>query len=712
MVESDQLTQTHFAVSNEGDAFLTSGFNALKDGSGHLCFVQQYDWKHRRVVYETAGDFHDLNTMSFSVDDKFVCVVYSHNNLRIYERDITKPIFSKQLTEVGNVIDALILKDGRVLLFYTEGNWWWYEHRGNEKENPIEGIAYRIALFDTKNEVLEILHEYSASAEVEMDEEGAVKQALLPLFAIDSNGETVMFFERGKLKKLTVKTKSVTEMPFNYGEPDYITFASNTDVLIVVYFEECLRYNVTEGCEIGIYRYDGLNYQIRGKQSALKLLMFDEELKTYERNIITDSLSAKYQYCKHTITNVFTDSDAKELIVTFDNDSLWIIDEQSGALLETMCYGEPDAKSCLSLYSASSGRMIFLFENESYEYIKCYNIKTGKSERAYFEFVDNHKIKSVFMPKTEDCLFCIYEESVEVINLTSLELTEIFRAEEGSAIQAAYYCAADNIVKIVIAYVLLPNEPERKPIIYEISIGKIGVCLDVSWYELPYLEERISQQMSAFYQEVFTPPQTAGSVSKLNHKYFINSGVFLGYDEICGIDINAGLCIKKHFFEGNDVVRIANATLNPSVVNYVISDLPVILTQMSYDGNNYNDDMPPTYQLLDVSDDGQTIAALLKDGLIVFQFYDGQFREVCRYSSSFNNLFEESGVSGARIGKDGFVYYWLGANKLYRLDIREGVNKSYENFTPGLSVMGCNFRGSDMSTVTRFTLVLHGGVTD
>jgi WD40 repeat protein len=720
MVESDQLTQSHFAPANDGESFLTTGFTPLKDRSGHLCFVQQYDWKNRRVVYESAGDFHDINTMSYSVDDKYIAVVYAHNNLRIYERDNTAPVFCGKLDNVGNVIEALILETGQVLLFYTCGNDWWHEkeetvvggEEEEEEDEDIEEIIYRMSLFDTKTNLLDVLHEYTA--EVDIGEEDAVAEAFSPLYAVDSKGETVMFFEDEALKKLDIKSRTMIDMPFNYGEPDYITFAPNTEVLFVLFYDECIRYDVAQGCEIGLYQYDGLNYQIAGKHSALRLLMFDDELDSYERNLVTDSLTPKYQKSKRSIVDVFISADSAELIVTFDNDSLWVIDEQSSKLLETICYSEPDAKSCLSLYSAVSDRMVFLFESDNYEYIKCYNLKTGKSERSYFDFVDKHKIKEMFMPESEDCLFCVFEKSVEEINLNTLKLTEVFKVDESEFIQAAHYCEADNHVRIITSFITDAGSLANKPRAYEVKKNIAGKYQHVSWYELPYLEKKFLRYMSAFHREVFTQPQTTGDKFKLNHEFFISSGVFLDYVEEYDDDIAAVMRVDKHIINGDGIDSIVNTALNPLEVNYVIGDLPVILTRMNYEGNDLERELPIAYEILDVSDDKQTIVSILTDGLIVFQFYDGFYNEVCRFSSSFENPLnaldgEGSGVSGARIGKDGFVYYWVGANSLHRLDTRDGENKTYERYTPGLSVMGCDFTDADMSTVTRFTLVMHGG---
>ena len=96
--------------------------------------------------------------------------------------------------------------------------------------------------------------------------------------------------------------------------------------------------------------------------------------------------------------------------------------------------------------------MVFLFENENYEYIKRYNLNTGKSDCTYFEFVDKQKIRSMFMSEAEDRLFCVFERRIDEIDLTTLTPIEVYRAESDAQIQAAYYCDQENSIKAVVSF--------------------------------------------------------------------------------------------------------------------------------------------------------------------------------------------------------------------------------------------------------------------
>jgi len=696
MSENSLLAQTYFAVSNDGEAFLTIGFEPLKDKSGHLCFIQQYDWKNHRVVYESIGDFHDVNTMSFSIDDQYVAVVYTHNNLRIYKRGNPKPIFSKTLDEVGNVIEALIIKEGLVLLLYTVGDVWW--HEGNDiDENSTEEIVYNFAVFHTEKNELDILYTYSA--EIDIDDDDEIKQAFTPLYTISSDGKTVIFSEKGLLRKLDIPSKAITDISFDYEEPNFITFIPRTESFFAFYFDACIRYDHSADCETGRYCYDGLTFQVVGKDSSLHLLMFDDEMNVYELNLLSDSIRKKYQYCKHTITDIFLKANTDELIITFDNDSLWIINQENGALLETICYQEADAKSCLSCFSMSSDEMIFLFVNDNYEYLRCYNLATGESKRTYFDFTDKRKIRNIFISENDGRLICVYEQSIAEIDLDSLIMTEFFQAEDDAVIQDAYYCNVEKIVKAVISYPLL------KPRMYGFEMNDEGFYRSIYWYELPYLDESILKHLSPFYRVTYMPVRIFEENGVNKKVYHLSSGLFLEYDQKYDADIAAVLHVDMHLLcEGE---KIINAPLDQFKINYVIGDSPSVLTKrIDEDGKN----MPPICQLLDVSDDGKTVAALSNNDLLVYQFHNERFTEVCRFSSSFEDVFTEAKISGAKIGDNGAVYYWINENKLYKLDINDGRNKMYEGFIPGLSVMGCDFQDADMSTVTRFMLALHGGV--
>jgi hypothetical protein len=341
-------------------------------------------------------------------------------------------------------------------------------------------------------------------------------------------------------------------------------------------------------------------------------------------------------------------------------------------------------------------------------------LTTGKSKTAYFDFVDKQKIKEIFTSEMEDELFCVYDKSVKEINLNTLKTSEVYKTEDGEVVEAAYYCTNEEIIKIVTSYVMLFDSdiPVRRPRMHGIEMGDDGFYRRVYWYELPFVDNSILWHMSVFYREIFTQLQVTSDKNKLNHSFFISAGVFINYDPEANEDIASTLCVDKHLIDNKNKEKVISSTLNPFSINYVIGEFPAAFVQMSDNTKGRYQDVSVPYQLLDISDDRQTIVAITNDGFISYKFYDGCFNEACRFSSTYEDVFGDSSVSGARIGKDGHIYYWVGANKLFRLDTKKGINKAYEGFIPGLSIMGCDFRNADMSTVTRFTLRLHGGLLD
>ena len=104
------------------------------------------------------GKFRDINIFNYSLDDTRIVVVYSHNNLFIYEKDEGVPIFHKQLKAVGNVIDAQILSENEVLLFYTVGSVFVEETPDDE-----EDVTYQISIYNTVLDETQIIHSYTVS---------------------------------------------------------------------------------------------------------------------------------------------------------------------------------------------------------------------------------------------------------------------------------------------------------------------------------------------------------------------------------------------------------------------------------------------------------------------------------------------------------------------------------------------------------------------
>ena len=276
-------------------------------------------------------------------------------------------------------------------LFYTTGTVF-VEETAEEQEV----VTYRLAIYDTASEDLRVLHGYSV--DVDWNEDDA-ESVLSPPLCVDAKNENAVFWENGELKKLSLVSNQIQEMPYNYDAPDFMVFERGADALLLLYYDTCVTYDLENRCDVSIHQYEGLNYQLAGTHSALSLLLFDERLNPYEWNLLQSRPAEKYKYSKRSITDVYLKNETQEVIVTFDNDSLIVLGK-NGELAESFHYGKPDSQTCMSLYSNEHDCMIFLHDNDSYEFVECHYLSAGKTQYAYFDSVEKNKIKSITLPSS------------------------------------------------------------------------------------------------------------------------------------------------------------------------------------------------------------------------------------------------------------------------------------------------------------------------
>ena len=618
-------------------------------------------------------------------------MVYSHNNLFIYEKGEGVPIFHKQLEAVGNVIDAQILSENEVLLFYTVGSVFVEETPDDE-----EDVTYQIAIYNTVLDETQIIHSYTVH--VDWDEDDA-ESVLSPPYCVSSRNETVVFWEDGQLKKLTLENREIEDVAYSHEEPDFIVFEKGADNLLLLYFDTCVTYNLEDGYELSIHQYEDLNYQLAGKHSVLSLLMFDEYLNPYEWNLLQSRPIEKYQYSKRSITGVFVKSATKELIVTYDNDSLVVLNEQ-GDLVESLNYGKGDAQTCLSLYSNKHDCLIFLYENDSYEYVECCYLTTGQTRYAYFDSVEKNKIKGLTLPISEDRIFCEFERKVTEIDLATLNATPVFDAGENETVQAVYHDADTDLLRIIVTYIPKgDSDSQQRPRAYEYRKISDGTYARVAWYELPHLSRTLLNEFSPFYKEVYTQPRSADDSIKLNSEYFLNFGIFFDYDDV----ITEAMSFEKHIEYGDKAGQTETAYMNPHKANYVIGDIPALVTYL------VEDNEVPLTQLLHINEEENTMVVIDNKDLLVLKYEDGEYYEICRASplgdGEYGNPAEGAEIQGE------YVYFWRHPNLLYSFDIETGSIRQYDGLIPGLVVLGCDFRNSGMSTAVKDMLNLHGGKT-
>jgi len=716
-ITNNELSEATYFEANlvvqapDDSAFLTCGYAADDDSDKLICFLQEYSWIDEMppILYETVMKHHEIGSMSYSDYGYYRIAVFDRNHLYVYERDIVAPIFNAKLKFAEYVIHATMIGEDDVLLYCKVDG---VQNRSAESESSTEEVVYKIALFNIKTESLEILYEYSTFINTEEDWE--IESSYSPVFCFDKNLANMVFEANKKLKRLSLKTKKVTGLPCKYTEPNHMSFAGNT--LLLMDSDMCVAYNIRKRKVERTYSYGDLTYQIPGIHSKDRLLLFDEYLNTYEWNLVTDDVLLKYRHSRRTLTGVYTKPNSDELIVTFDNDSLWVIDKNVGNLLDALCYTEPDARSGLALYSAVHDCMIFLYVNYFYEYIRCYDLTTGKYRHAYFDLTEERRIKFLFTSTDEKRLFCVFEKKVIEIDLYTLDSSVVYLAKDNEVIQDAFCDADEDTVGIIVEFIGIAGiaeTSERKlPHIFEMKKDSANSYKLESWYQLPYVSNAILEKLSVFRNEVYKHPDSFEERAQHGKTSFINSGLFLRADE----DVLAALTVKKQKFDCDGVPcgKIA-VTLNPHKINYVMGDLPAVLAQLeSGDADTHTEDGIssenfPVAQILCVSEKYNAVVAIAHGHIVLYNLADDGFVNVGQVSLE-NIAVCESDISGAEIGIDGVIYYWLASEKLYSYNMETGEHIHHKYYVPGLVVNGCDFSGASMDDDVQEMLARHSGI--
>jgi len=715
--ESDNLAQSFMVMSDGNDSFLTCAYISDPATNELVCILQHYSWDEEvtLVQYQTAKPFNIINTTSFShsittdgcyTGKSYVIAVFDDRNLYIYEENIAESVFFMELEISGSILEAIMVNENIVYLYYVDSQ---NIIRSEDADEIVGEALYRIALFDVNTKDMKELCSYSEHINVKNEDE--LEFALYSPFCVDSKCEDMIFIANGKLKMLSLKTNKIKNLPYNYDKPDFITFANST--LLLLYEYKCVAYNVKARQIEKVYQHGDLGFVHFGNHSRQRLLLFDYYMNPYEWNLANDNVAEKYSYSKRKITGAYSTSQDAEIIVTYDNDSLIIINKQSGELLEAICYNEPDARSSMALYSEVQNSMVFLYVNYFYEYIMCYDLTTSKYHRAYFDSIEERKIKTMFLSSDESHMFCVFEKKVIEIDIHALLTTDssittdVYLAAPDEIIYEAYFNGNENTVSIILAFI--PNEDiePKLPCLYEMKKEESGYYRLASWYRLPFVSNSVLKQFSSLRQEDDNQSFAYDANDRQKRIYYINSGLFLDYNN----EVAAALEVDKHIVGFNrEVDSTVKFSLNPHIYSCILGEAPAALVDYVFPDSkfDYSEKLKEynVVHIIYVSKKNNALIAIKDSHLIVFKYVDGVNKNIGQVP--FNDAISE--IAGAEINSDEFVYYWSYDDKLYAFDLKSGEQKQYKHHVPGLIVKDCDFTGAEMSDSVREIISRHGGV--
>lgn len=662
----------YFLLTKTEESFLTHG-------GAESCYVQELSFNGSDpVVYENDISRASIRSMRYSVDDQYVLAVSDYdareNYLHVFKRGKAKHFYKYQSNRDDTLVTALMAKTDKVVLFICTLN----------LDKQATTLNSRFDLMNIKTGECRTLHTFNAYIDPTVSVMLVGRR--VPIFCVNRTNDKIAFINGGFLNEFCVQTYTVKR---THHKIDYMpTFMHYPDFdmnhIICVFEDKVYKYNLLSDYEPQVLLLRDYKFAVKGVFNEKNFLVFDDDNVCYEWNIIKDTTHLKYRQYKMAVLWMFLNNTGTEIIVSFDNDCVIFIDTKTGKLTYAVNLGERDVSSGMCLYDKTRNVLLALLENNRYEFIKSFDVVTCKLMRSYYEFVEVHKIRSIEVATTSPHLLCAFDTKVSLIDLQTLDLTDVYIVNDNEEIRAAHFLENGNIQIVLCetlhsAFSFLGNV-----FIYEFSKNLMGVYQKSAFYKPPIvpnvlLTDYISGSNITFGIE------NNGSVDTL----CLDAGVFLNQDEA----LTLTLTIEKHIWDDNNVERIVKYTPKDNEFFYVC-----------YLESFY--DMALGESLCAVSDDRSLIVTLaLQSQLLSVYKYDGK-----AYRKIDELLLADKMIDACTIYDETLIYGICSDGKMISINMKTKIIKEYSSYVPGLIVNGCDFRGAVMSDNVRDLLVLHGGI--
>jgi nucleoside phosphorylase/GTPase SAR1 family protein/WD40 repeat protein len=690
----DEKIHEHFILSSDEEHFLIRGYTKLDDATrNRYCFVQEFSFADKTRTIYVNSRIPSFSSMRYSADSKFISATYApsdgENYLYIYKRGNPEHIYGEKIGVLGSLMTSVMLNEENVLLIS-------YYARSFDNTADYEFVTQcQIALFNIPNCDMEILYQFKSEIDV--------GYRFFPMICTNNKGNKVAFFEEKCVKEFNTISREIKNASYNYVDVSaiYMNYMNENDNFIMItYKDSVVIFNLKDGHETAIYQQEDYNFLIRGNSCGKKLLMFDDMSIPYELNTDKNTIprQPKYKHNEMLINGIHINKSETEILLCFDNDSAIMLDVKTGKLTNTIFYGERDIKLGLALFDKARDCLIILLENDSYEYVKYYDIPSCFCKRTYFDFKEKQKLRSMETAETADRLLCIFDRKVSEIDLKTLSQSDVYVASNEETIFSAKYLNDSRLVQIVLSKNISDSEfvsvsfgkkSRNKqaiagiPFICEFSEISNGHYKKVAEYKLPQIP---SELLSYFV------PGTSGRYSIDNGSGSINmyvtSGIFVGWTDA----LNRFLAVEKRVWIENGEEKTINATLKVNENNFFCYDQSFIFDNKT---------------LLNISDD-LTLIVVLDGKRLTLHKFDGQ-----RYSEIASYLLDNECIENCTINNKKTLFCVAENSSVFSVDLETGYKDEslYEpSLIPGLVIMGCDFRGSEMSDYVRNVLVLHGGI--
>jgi len=675
---SNKSAINHFVVSSKEHVFLTHGVLSSEKGEFETCFVQELSFAgdcHVEYTNDIMNSY--IRSMRYSVDGKHIISVIDsdagENYLYLYESGEPKYIYEFQANRADTIVTALMVNQNEIIMLIC-----------NLELNLAKvELTCRFDSLNIQTNECRTLHEFNTLAcqRTAMLTKPVARR--VPVFCVSDTGDRISFIDSGFIGEYNLESKEMTKTSQKLEYiPEFMNYlASDKDYIVVAHKKNAHKYHLRDEYEAEIFTQKNFGFDVKGVFSGSKFLIFDHDTICYEWDIAKDTIQLKYKHHMMRVISMFTNSVATEIIATYDNDGVVFVDVETGRLSNTINIGERDVSSGMCVYDKSRNILVALLESATYEFVRSFDAFTCGTRRSYFDFVSKHKMRSIEIAPSSRHLLCAFDRKVSVIDLETLELSDIYVADSNEEIRVAHFFGDESVKMAVCKKTNSLISSLGAAWIYEFQKNAEGIYYKSASYKPPTVPiEMLNDYVSG--SNITFDIENDNSLNNL----CLDAGVFLNRSE----DLIPILSVDKHIWDENGSTSVAKYIPQQNEFYYVC----------------YPESFDSQETLLASNEDRSLIVTLelQSQQISILKYGEG------KYSGIRSLSFEDGLVEGCIIHDETLLYFLCSENRIFSIDLKTDVKVDYPSYTPNLIVIGCDFRGAEVNEGTRSTLLEHGGV--
>lgn len=438
-----------------------------------------------------------------------------------------------------------------------------------------------------------------------------------------------------------------------------------------------------------------LSFSVNVAPAKNRFLLMDSSHETYEWHVENGEPQYKYNTLLYDTVGLIPDNNKDLFMLIHSENGITLFSQNDYKVIGSICFSENDYKVVSCEYAPLIGNMYLLFERGEHYFVRKLDIVTYESSIIFSGFKVSEISSQISVSKTNGNLLITTAQQCYEYVYSDDKYYSVYIAKENETLTSAYYC--DEFIHIGIAMARDYLEPKFASRC-EIYTNKGNHYSFEYGYIIPKLEQQLFPHFVHKNHDTGIP-----CCLKPNYlqSYWITTGFF--YDDSLP-HVKSFLKFKKLIKENNQLVESGFVQFKAFQLIQVQHKKPIddkrIIGQ-TYNSYSYlSSDMTEVMCIFDyeVIKHWKNIKEAPEDYVIF------DYKKTPELAEGGSTTWDFA----IPIKNDFFIC----CNDSYRLFLVNSTTGQFVKeleYTPGLSICECKFRGSKMSQKTRDLILLNGG---